>query len=107
MITAGELKHRVSIQSESTAVDSYGEPTGSWSTDSTVWASVKPRSANEQETGDGQTGVVTISVIMRYTSDASPKKRLLFGSHVLGIISVINVDERNEHLELICQEEIN
>jgi len=77
MITAGELKHRVSIQSESTAVDSYGEPTGVWSTDSTVWASVKPRSANEQDTGDGQTGVVTTSIIMRYTEDASPKKRLV------------------------------
>jgi len=107
VITAGELKHRVSIQSESTAVDSYGEPTGSWSTDSTVWASVKPTRAGEQETGDGQTGVVTMSVIMRYTADATMKKRLLFGARVLGILSVINVDERNEHLQLICQEESN
>ena len=104
---ASSLRHRVSIQAESTAVDTYGEPTHSWSTDETVWAMVEPLSGNEQDVGEGQVGIITHRVMMRYTANASPKKRLLFGSKVLGIVTVINHMERDEHLVLECKEELN
>tara|TARA_R110002074_G_scaffold254739_1_gene427124 strand:+ start:115 stop:435 length:321 start_codon:yes stop_codon:yes gene_type:complete len=104
---ASSLRHRVSIQAESSAVDTYGEPTHSWATDETVWAMVEPLSGNEQDVGEGQTGIITHRVMMRYTANASPKKRLLFGSKVLGIVSVINGMERNEHLVLECKEQVN
>ena len=106
-MNAGTLKHRVSIQSQSTSVDAYGEPADTWSTDETVWASVIPVSGNEQMIGQSATGVITHNVTMRYNTSASPKKRLLFGSRILGIESVINVDEANETLKLLCAEESN
>jgi len=104
---ASSLRHRVSIQAESTAVDTYGEPTSGWATDETVWAMVEPLSGNEQDIGEGQAGIITHRVMMRYTANASPKKRLLFGSKVLGIVTVINHMERDEHLVLECKEEWN
>lgn len=104
---AGSLRHRVSIQTESETLDSYGEPTSGWSTDSTVWASVVPTSGRETNEGEGLSGVVTFKVTMRYNTAVSPKKRLLFGSRVLGITKVINKEERNEYLELHCEERVN
>ena len=104
---ASSLRHRVSIQTDRGSVDTYGEPTHSWSTDETVWAMVEPLSGNEQDIGEGQAGIITHRVMMRYTANATPKKRLLFGSKVLGIESVINHMERNEYLVLECKEEVN
>tara|TARA_R100000655_G_scaffold71369_1_gene109739 strand:+ start:7904 stop:8224 length:321 start_codon:yes stop_codon:yes gene_type:complete len=104
---AASLRHRVSIQTESSSVDTYGEPTHSWSTDETVWAMVEPVSGNEQSVGEGQSSIITHRVMMRYTANATPKKRLLFGSKILGIESVINDLERNEFLILQCKQEFN
>lgn len=106
-LMAGKLRHRVSIQTESTAVDSYGEPTASWSTDETVWASIEPTGGNEVDIGEGQTGIITHRIFIRYTANASPKKRLLFGARVFGIVSVLNHEERNEFMQLQCKEESN
>ena len=101
------IRHRLSIQSLSGTLDSYGEPTSGWSTDETVWASIEPTSGNEVDIGEGQAGIVTHRIFMRYTANATPKKRLLFGSRVFGIVSVLNHEERNEFLELRCKEESN
>tara|TARA_R110000751_G_scaffold23055_4_gene64243 strand:- start:1700 stop:2026 length:327 start_codon:yes stop_codon:yes gene_type:complete len=106
-LMAGKLRHRVSIQTESTAVDTYGEPTASWSTDATVWASIEPTSGNEVSIGEGQAGIITHRIFMRYTANASPKKRLLFGSRIFGIVTVLNHEERNEFMQLQCKEESN
>tara|TARA_R110000824_G_scaffold110918_2_gene259121 strand:- start:131 stop:457 length:327 start_codon:yes stop_codon:yes gene_type:complete len=106
-LMAGKLRHRVSIQTESTAVDTYGEPTASWSTDETVWASIEPTGGNELSVGEGQAGIITHRIFMRYTANASPKKRLLFGSRIFGIESVLNHEERNEFMQLECREESN
>ena len=106
-LLAGKLRHRVSIQSLSETLDSYGEPTSGWATDETVWASIESVSGMEVDIGEGQAGIITHRISMRYTSNATPKKRLLFGSRVFGIVSVLNHEERNEFLELSCKEESN
>tara|TARA_R110000824_G_scaffold64258_4_gene167967 strand:+ start:513 stop:833 length:321 start_codon:yes stop_codon:yes gene_type:complete len=101
---AGKLNNRVSIQSQTTSLDGYGEPNNSWSTDSTVWASIIPLSGNESQDAEGTTGIISHRVMMRYNTDASPKKRLLFGSRVFGIESVINTNEADKDLVLLCME---
>tara|TARA_R110000824_G_scaffold393791_2_gene593159 strand:- start:1079 stop:1408 length:330 start_codon:yes stop_codon:yes gene_type:complete len=105
-LRAGRLRHRVSIQTQSTTLDGYGEATGGWATDSTVWAAVEPVSGSERDVGEGKVGIVSHRVVMRYLSTISPKMRLLFGARVLNIDSVINFDEKNERLSLFCVEEV-
>jgi SPP1 family predicted phage head-tail adaptor len=104
---AGALRHRVSIQSESSTLDSYGEPTSGWSTDTTVSASIDSVSGAERDIGEGLAGIVTHRIVMRYNTSVSPKKRLLFGSRVFGIVSVLNFEERNEFFTILCKEEVN
>ena len=106
-IRAGRLKHRVGIQTQSTSLDSYGEPSDSWITDETVWAAVEPVSGAERDIGEGLAGIVSHRVVMRYTANATPKKRLLFGSRILGIVSVLNTDEGDEMLRIFCKEQVD
>ena len=106
-VRAGRLKHRVSIQTQSTTLDTYGEPSDSWSTDETVWAAIEPVSGAERDIGEGLAGSVSHRVLMRYTANATPKKRLLFGSRVLGIVSVLNHDEQDEYLRIFCKEQVD
>ena len=107
MVRAGRLKHRVSIQTQSTTLDSYGEATGSWTTDDTVWAAVEPVNGSEKDIGEGMASVVSHRVILRYFSGLTSKSRLLFGSRVLGIESIINHEERNEYMKLLCKEVVS
>ena len=104
---AGRLKHRLEIQTESTTLDVYGEPTSGWSTDETVWAALEPISGTERDIGEGLAGIVSHRVLMRYTANATPKKRLKYGARIFGIESVLNHDEKNAHLRIFCKEQVD
>ncbi len=39
-----------------------------------------------------------------YRAGVAPKQRLLFGARTLNIRAVVNPDERNRWLELLCEE---
>ena len=106
-IRAGTLRHKITIQSQTSSTDSYGEPSDTWASGNSVWASIEPLSGTEKDVGEGLVGIVDTKIIIRYDSSATPKKRLLFGSRVFGIEAVINHDERNDYMTLFCQEEVN
>lgn len=101
---AGQLRSRVAIQSLGASLDAYGDPSGSWSTDATVWASVDPVSGSEQVIGDELSGVVTHKVTTRYRSGVTPANRLTYDSRTLSIVEVRNWQERGIRLELLCRE---
>jgi SPP1 family predicted phage head-tail adaptor len=103
---AGRLRHRVSIQAPSETLDDFGEADLSWATDSTVWASIEPISGNERFSSDQVTAELTHRVFIRYLTGLTPRKRLLFGSRVFQIQSILNKDEKNEQLELLCREDV-
>jgi len=46
----------------------------------------------------------TIRVRIRYNSSVEPEDRIWFGTRILEIVSIINFDERNRHMELLCKE---
>ena len=104
----GPLRERVAIQSQAVSQDAYGQPSGSWSTDKTVWASVEPISGREFiDSGQVQANV-THRVRMRYRSDVTvtPAKQLIHNSRTLNIVRVINHRELNHALEILCEEEL-
>ena len=43
---------------------------------------------------------------MRYLSGIVPKMRVKVGSRIFDILSIINVDERNRELQLMCRESV-
>lgn len=102
---AGMLRHYVTIQSRSTTPDTYGEPAQTWSTlYADQPASVQPLSGRELINAQAIQSDVTHRVRMRYVSGVEVKHRILFGSRVLDIRAVRNVDERGAELEMLCTE---
>lgn len=104
---SGSLRHRVTLQSPTGSRDAVGERTTSWTDIATVWASVGPLTTRELMAAGQPMSEVSHRVRVRYSStiaalDAS--WRVLFGSRVLVIQGVRNIDERNKEFELLCSE---
>ena len=101
---AGDLRHRVTIQSASESVSAAGEVTKTWSDVATVWASIEPLTGREKWLAEQVQAAATHRVRMRYRSDVGLENRLLYGSRVLDILEVMNTGERDKELVLICAE---
>lgn len=100
---SGNLKHKITIQTYSEAQNSFGEVVKGWSDYEMVYASITPLSAKEFFKA-GVQAEATHKVELRYLKDVKPKMRVIYGSRVFDIESVINVREANKTLQLVCSE---
>jgi SPP1 family predicted phage head-tail adaptor len=109
---AGQLRHRITIQSHTSAQDNYGEVDWTWSTGFETWAKISPLRGNQYFNAQQVQANVSHKITLRYqalpnsTDINADNTRLLFGStaRVYNIVSVINPDERNIYLDLMCEE---
>jgi SPP1 family predicted phage head-tail adaptor len=106
-LESGKLKHRVTIQIPGNARNSYGEITESYTTFATVWASVQPLSGREYFNSQQEHSEVSTRIRIRYLYGVVPKMRVIMGSKTYLIKDVINKDEGNVELQLMCKEVIN
>jgi len=108
-LRTGQLRHRVTIQVLSSTRDSYGSFVETWTDEKTVWAGVFPLRGREYLMGQQMESAVEYKVVMRYTDDVTPGKRLQIGdsTRYLDIKSIINPGLRNIELELMCAEAID
>lgn len=103
-IHAGRLRHQVTLQSQDTAQDSYGDAVRSWVDLATVWAEVRPLSGRELWAAQQTQATTTHQVMTRYLAGVTSSCRVKYGSRVFAIDAVLNPDERNERLVLLCTE---
>lgn len=105
MSWAGRLRHQVTIQNYSESQDSTtGEVTKSWTEFATVRAAIEPLRGKEFFESQERFGVTMHRVIIRYLAGVNDTMRVKFGSRILAIKAVLNKDERNRWLELMCEE---
>lgn len=100
----GRLTHRVTLQSSSGSADSFGQPSPVWSSVGTYWAQVSPLSGREAERARQVRADTTHTVTMRDVYAITPEMRLLYGSRVLNVVEVRNIDEADKELRLTCSE---
>jgi len=102
---ARSYRHTVDIQTvtESTA-DAYGGTTKTWATVETVQAAVTPLSGNELTIARQASERVTHRVEMHYMATVVPRARLKYGDRVLNVESVLNTEERDRQLVVMCAE---
>jgi len=100
---SGNLKHKITIQTYSETQNDFGEVIKGWSDFKTAYASIIPLSAKEFYKA-GTHNEVTHKIELRYLKDIKPKMRVLYGTRIFDIESVINVREDNKTLQLICTE---
>jgi SPP1 family predicted phage head-tail adaptor len=100
----GKLIHRITIQRPVETQDSLGATVQSWQNLANVWASIEPLSAREQFNLHSTYTAATHKIGMHYIAGVTAKCRVLFGTRAFDIESVINPEERNEDLNLVCSE---
>lgn len=101
---AGRLRHRVTIETPGGTSSAFGEVAQTWSTLATVWAAVEPTTSRERVENEQTKTFTTHRVQIRYRANVTTAERVQFGSRTLNILSVINPNEQNATLELLCTE---
>lgn len=127
-VQAGKYRKRVYVQqlteppTDLAMADPYNAPPSplqdsNWGTTVVRWAEVLPLTGRELFQGQQVRQDVTHRVTMRwfrgapptgsYLPAVNPKMRLQLNGRTLQIASVINVEERNVELVLMCREEVS
>jgi SPP1 family predicted phage head-tail adaptor len=102
---AGLLRELVTVQQRISTQDPYGQAVDAWSEVAKTWASVQPLRGNERFTAAQTKAAIDTKVTMRFRNDVMPgRNRILFGARVLDVESVINIDERDRTIEILCKE---
>ncbi len=104
-VSIGELRQRVSLQSK-TISKAEGIPQENWTTVATVWAAIADLSGKEYFQAASVQFEVTTRIRIRFRGGITPAMRILYGTRVFAILSVIDKDERHREMELMCKEVI-
>lgn len=101
---SGKLRHRLKLQSKTVTRDSYGAETIVWTEEAIVWGSVEPISGREYFLAKQVQAETTHKIRIRYYSGLRADWRILFGARIFEIDSIINFEERNKEMVLMCHE---
>lgn len=107
MIGSGKLNKRVTIEqlvAASPARNAYGEPETTWTTFATIWASIEPIQGREFWAQQQVQSEVTVRVRTRYLAGVTSEMRVVYGTRILSIESVIDPEEKHQELQLMCSE---
>lgn len=104
---AGPLRHRVQIQTATETTSSIGGVSRAWATTATRWAAVEPLRGDERATQQQIDAAVTHRVRMRWGTAVSPKDRLIHRGRTFEVAAVVNVNERDKYIEIMCTEQIS
>ena len=108
---AGPLRHKIIIDKPTYTQDSFGEGAITYTSEIGTWASIAPLRGREYWSAQQVTAGVSHKVTMRYrelpaSTGIDQKCRVRFGSRIFQIKSIVNPDERDISLELMCEEEV-
>lgn len=103
-INPGEFRHIITFQKLSNIQDDYGAPIEQWNDVLTIRAGIYPLSGREFYAAETVNSEVTHKINMRYMLGLNPDMRIKFGDRYFNIISIINFQERNVMLQLLCKE---
>jgi SPP1 family predicted phage head-tail adaptor len=107
-MNVGKMNKRIELQLNSEETAAYTTTLGglstTYATSSTVWASIEPLSGRELFVAQQAQSDVDMKVTIRYYSGLTTRYRVKFGSRYFGIQSIINTNEKNEEMILMCKE---
>ena len=101
----GKMRHRITFMRPAEEKDKLGGYTDAWAPVATTWAQITPVSGREYLT---QMREITVShkIYCRYRPGITPRMQIQFGKRTFRILSVLNWEERNEGLTIMCEEMI-
>ena len=100
---AQRLRHTITIEQQSTALDGYGGNVGTWSTLATVRAGIEPYGGREVVQNGGNAAEQYVRIVIRYRADVTPQHRIRWGARIYTIKAPpASPAESNRLLELTC-----
>jgi len=99
------FRHRIVIQSLSLTPNDTGGQVETWTTFTTVWASLTPKVVKEVNFAERIEPRVDHEIRMRYVAGITPTMRISFDSRIFEIKSIIIPDEIKEFLMLVTTED--
>jgi SPP1 family predicted phage head-tail adaptor len=112
MISAGQLRKRVTIQQRASTQDAFGQQAITWTDLATVWAHIESLSGGQLARAQSIYSETTHQVTVRWQSTLNDIKkvgsyRILYGTRIFDIGGDLNVDERNRVVMLLAREGLN
>jgi SPP1 family predicted phage head-tail adaptor len=101
-LTAGALREPLTFQRKLTVSDGMGGQAIQWIDLYTTRGQVKPISGREALQAMQLTASVTHRVYVRYRADLTAADRVVMRGNPMQIRAVLNMEMRNQWLELMC-----
>lgn len=98
---AGTLRHRVTVQTRTDAVDPIGQPVTTWDTVGSVWADVRYQTGLGAIKAGADVSVSKVSIRVRQAAYA-PGQRIVYGNEVFSVKAVLP-DGTGSHVDLLCE----
>jgi SPP1 family predicted phage head-tail adaptor len=99
---AGRLRHRLILQSQVETRDPTGGVTITYKTQATVWGGIEPLSGREYTAIQQTQNEASVRIIMRYHSGIDESWRVVNDGRYYAIQSIINENDRDRQLILMC-----
>lgn len=104
----GDLDKQIDLQAETKVADGMGGFTIVWTSmlpvNTLIWAAIWPTAANEVVAANAKSMVISHRIRIRYRSVMKASWRIKFGNRYFAIISILNPNEANKYLDLMCKE---
>lgn len=101
---AGALRHFVSIESQSITRSATGEASSTWNTFAQVYARIEPLSGKEFFAAQETQNEASTRITIRYLQGVTEDMRVLHAGRVYHVDVVLNINERDIMMQLMCHE---
>ena len=106
LVKPGELNRQITINSLTNTPDGQGGFSSSFGVFATVWAKITPMKGSEKVHSDRLSTQQLSKVMMRYISGLNQTMQVIYNSQEYQIRSIVNIDEKNEWLELMIEQKV-
>lgn len=101
---AQRLRHSITLQQQSTSMDSYGSNTAGWSTfAANVRAGIEPIGGTEATRNGQNVAEQNVRIVMRWRAGVVAQMRVVWGTKIYTVLAVASRNEANRMLELTCK----
>lgn len=103
-LSPGRKDQRIAIRARAAGVDALGQESTTWQTLAMVWAEAQPIRGREYFAAGQAQSQVDVRFRINFRADVQPTHQVLWRTQPYDIVSVIDVDGKRQHLELMCSQ---
>lgn len=100
----GKMRYKVKVERATNTRDAGGGLSQSFSPVSHVYANIVPKNANSAYRQGMLQEKVTHEITIRYMNNVDTNSKITYGTRSFAVNGIVNVDERDRYLKLLCEE---